>query len=64
MIAYQLNATIDFLMPVIEEQRIMCVELDSSLILWLSAGVVKVARLEIVIVLFLEVRHVSSRGRL
>jgi hypothetical protein len=53
-----LNASVDFLVTVVEEERVLRVKLDLALALRLSAHVVVVARLENVIILLLIVRNV------
>lgn len=53
-----MNASVDFLMTVVEEEWVLRVILDLALALRLSAHVVVVARLENVVILLLIVRNV------
>ena len=57
---YDLNTSIDFLVAVVKEERVLGVVLNSALALRLSAHVVIVARLENVVILSLIVWNVCS----
>ena len=61
---YDLNASVDLLMSVVEVERVLCVVLDFTQALRLPTRVVIVAWLEIVVVFLLIVGHVASHRRL
>lgn len=57
-----LDASVDVLVPVIEEKRVLCIELGRSTTLWGTLNVIEVLRFEVLIVFLLIVRHVSTDG--
>jgi hypothetical protein len=55
-----LDASVDFRVTVVKEERVLSVILDLALALWLPAHIVIVARFEYVIILLLIVGYVST----
>lgn len=60
--AYYLDASIDFRMSVIEEERVLRVVLDLSLTLRLSSHIIVISGLEIVIVFAQIVGNIATGG--
>lgn len=56
----ELDAPVDVLVAVIKEERVLRIVLDLPYALWLSLGVVKVRRLEILLVFILIVRNIPT----
>jgi hypothetical protein len=57
---YHLDASVDFRVTIVKEERVLSVILDLTLALWLPAHIVIVARFEYIIILLLIVGDVST----
>lgn len=60
MINVNLDASVDFRVTIVKEERVLSVILHAALALWLPAHVVIIARFEYVIILLLVVGYVST----